>query len=193
MLCAALGLSMAATACGDSGDTKEEGVKAGDDSKNDAGGGITIGDNNGGANGATNNTAGDGGTGGCTGPGQQCMCSDGQMGFQACTSGVLGECTCSIDLGDAGLPPVSDCLTDATCQSTMGFIKGVPGFCAPASDGGGAGPGGASFPPMCATKIDCETAGLPTAPCVTIMIPVLGAQQLCVQPCLPEPAPAPAP
>lgn len=167
---------MTASACGDSEDSKAEDTKGDDETSDGGGGGITIDDagDNGGNNGNTNSAAE------CTGQGQQCMCDDGAMGFQTCSNGMLGECTCSIDLSDAGLPPPSDCTDGAMCQSTMGFIKGAQGFCSPANDGGAP-----AFPPSCVTKDDCAAEGLPAAGCVTIMIPSFPPQQLCVQPCIP--------
>lgn len=199
----ALGLSLTSLACGSDDST--------DDTTNEATGTNATGGDNGtggsGTNGGTgtNGSTGTNGTSGttgdsnantgndaCTAPGQQCTCDNGQMGFQACTNGVLDECTCGIDLSDAGLPPPSECPDTATCQGTMGFIMGVDGFCAPSAGGdGGAGmngggfPGGMSFPPMCTSQDDCTNAGLPDAVCQSIMLPLVGAQQLCVQPCVP--------
>lgn len=198
ILWAVVGLSLTAFGCGDSSDGDTDNGTGGDGTSDGGGGGAanagsnannTGGGQTGGANDSASNTGGTGSTAGsgeCTPPGQQCMCANGQMGFQACMGGMLGDCTCSIDLSDAGLPPVAACPASATCQSTMGFISGVPGFCAPATDGGGMGGiPGLALPPRCTTKTECETAGLPDTPCSSIMLPVGGAQTLCLQPCNP--------
>ncbi len=195
ILCVALGFSLTTFACGDSGDDKAVSAATGDDASangsNGSGGGNTSGTT--GANGASstggNQTGGTTGPGmagdACTGPGQQCTCSNGMMGIQACTNGVLAECTCSIDLGDAGLPAVAACPATATCRSTMNAITGVPGFCSPApTDGGMAGPGAGFLPPACMVNEDCGKAGLAGTPCSSIMVFGMTTQR-CVQPCNP--------
>lgn len=197
ILWAVMGLSLTAFGCGDSSDGDSDNGTGGEGTSDGGSNGAanagsnasnTGGGQTGGANESATNTGGaTAGSGECTPPGQQCMCANGQMGFQACMNGMLGDCTCGIDLSDAGLPPVAACPTSATCQSTMGFIAGVPGFCAPSTDGGGMGGGipGLALPPQCTTKAECEAAGLPDTPCSSIMLPIGGAQTLCLQPCNP--------
>lgn len=198
----ALALSLTALACGGSDSDTEE--TNNDATGTNATGGEDMGAGGGGSSGANGTNGGNGtngstgtdnngttGTDACTPPGQQCTCTNGQMGFQACNNGTLGECTCSLDLSDAGLPPPSECPATATCQGTMGAIMGLDGFCAPSAggDGGmgmnGGGFPGLNFPPMCTSQDDCNNAGLPDAVCQNLMLPIVGAQQLCVQPCVP--------
>jgi len=199
----ACGLAAASMACGDSG-TKADNSDA---SANGGGGDKTNGDgtNGNGTNGGQTNGGGtDGNSGNTSAPACMpgpCTCTDGAMGFAQCDGDTLGECQCSVDLSDAGLPPVAECPAKFTCTDAPDQVQGLDGFCVPstpmadggADDGGATGGtsggttgfgtgglGGGAFPPMCATDDDCDKAGIDVK-CSTLF----NVFQVCLQPCVP--------